>query len=92
MLTKQVNLPDMEDEFDLPVTVNNIEHSFPARLLNYGYSCKLEVDIDGTKVIFEPDEEQNWRVLITNEDLAANKKITRDLLEAIASSIETILK
>jgi hypothetical protein len=92
MFTKQVNLPDMEEGFELPVVVNNTEYSFPALLLNYGYSYKLEVDIDGTKVIFEPDEEQNWRALITNEDLAANKKINRDILQAIASSIEAILK
>jgi hypothetical protein len=92
MFTKQGNLPSMEEGFELPVVVNNTEHSFPARLLNYGYSYKLEVDIDGTKVIFEPDEEQNWRALITNEDLAANKKINTDLLKAIASSIEAILK
>jgi hypothetical protein len=50
------------------------------------------VDIDGTNIVFEPDEERNWRALISNEDLAANKKINTDLLEAVASSIEAIMK
>ncbi|MEI9910989.1 MAG: hypothetical protein WDO71_15745 [Bacteroidota bacterium] len=92
MFTKQVTLPDMEEGFELPVILNNTEHSFPAQLLNYGYSYKLEVDIHGTKVIFEPDEERNWRALITNEDLVADKKISIDLLKAIASAIEVIVK
>ena len=69
-----LNLSNMEEGFELPVTVNNTEYSFPARLLNYGYSYKLEVDFDGTNIVFEPDEERNWRALISNEDLAANKK------------------
>ena len=82
----------MEEEFDLPVLFNNKELSFPARLLNYGYSYKLEVSIDDTKVFFEPDEERNWRALISYEDIMADKKISVDLLKAIALSIEEVLK
>lgn len=82
----------MEEEFELPVTFNNAALSFPARLLKYGYSYKLEVDIEGTKMLFEPDEERNWRALLTEEDINANKKISIDLLQAIASSIEEIIK
>lgn len=82
----------MEEEFQLPVTFNNKEIAFPARLLNYGYSYKLEVDIEDTQVLFEPDEERNWRALISYEDIKANKKISIDLLKAIASSIEDVVK
>ena len=82
----------MEEEFQLPVTFKNKELSFPSRLLNYGFSYKLEVDIDNTKVLFEPDEERNWRALISYEDIMADKKISVDLLKAIASSIEEILR
>ena len=82
----------MDEEFELPVWFNNTELNFPAKLLNYGYSYKLEVDIDGTKLLFEPDEERSWRALIAYEELNANKKISADLLKAIASSIDEILK
>jgi len=82
----------MDDLFELPVSFNNTELNFPARILNYGYSYKLEVDIDGTKLLFEPDEETNWRALIAYEELTANKKINVRLLQAIAWSIEKILK
>ena len=82
----------MEEQFQLPVTFNNKELTFPARLLNYGYSYKLEVDIDGIKVLFERDEERNWRALISYEDIMANKKLSVDLLKAIVSSIEELFK
>lgn len=82
----------MEDHVELPVTYNNQQLNFPARLLNYGYSYKLEVNIDGAKLLFEPDEERNWRALITYEDLNADSKINVDLLKAIVSSIEQMMK
>lgn len=82
----------MDEQFELPVFFNNTELSFPTRLLNYGYSYKLEVDMDGTKLLFEPDEERNWRALIAYEELNANKKISVDLLKAVTSSIEEIMK
>ena len=37
----------MDEEFELPVSINNTELNFPARLLNYGYYHKLELDIAG---------------------------------------------
>ncbi len=82
----------MDEEFELPVLYNNKELKFPVKLLNYGYSYKLEVDIDGTKVLFEPDEERNWRALLSWEDLNANKKISVELLKAITFSIEQVMK
>jgi hypothetical protein len=82
----------MDDSFELLVTYNNKELHFPARLLQYGYTAKLEVDIERTKVLFEPDEERNWRAVISYEDVQANKKLNAKLLKAIAESIETLTK
>lgn len=82
----------MEDDFMLPVAFENQELLFPARLLNYGYSSKLEVDVNDIMVLFEPDEERNWRALISFEDLQANKKLDPALLSAIARAIEDLTK
>jgi hypothetical protein len=82
----------MDEGFELPVSFNKKELSFPVRLLNYGYSYKLEVDIDGDKILFEPDEERNWRALVAYEEINTNKKINIELLKAIALSIEEIMK
>lgn len=82
----------MEEEFELPVLFYNTELNFPAKLLKYGYSFKLDVNIYGTKVQFEPDEERNWRALISYEEVQANKKLNPELLEAIIAAIENVTK
>jgi hypothetical protein len=45
------------DEFELALTFNGKELTFPVQRLNYGTSYKLQVEIEGTNVFFEPDEE-----------------------------------
>lgn len=82
----------MDEAFDLPVLYNNRQINFPAQLLAYGYSYKIEVDIAGTKVYFEPDEERNWRALVAYEEAGTNATISGDLLEAIAATIGDIVK
>lgn len=82
----------MEDEFEIPVAFNNREMNFPARLLHYGYTYKIKVEVNGTTVLFERDEERNWRALIPYEDIEKNRAINKELLQAIGQSIEEILK
>ncbi len=82
----------MDEGFEIPVTYAGKELSFPAQLLAYGYSYKIEVDVNGTKVFFEPDEERNWRALIAYEEIQANKGLSKELLQTIARAIEEIVK
>jgi hypothetical protein len=79
-------------DFELPVLFNGKELVFPAKFLDYGYSSKIEIDIEGTQVRFEPDEERNWRALISFEDMQANKKLSRDLLKVISEAIDAVTK
>ena len=81
----------MEEDFILPVTFNDDEIELPARLLAYGYSFKIEVDINDTKVQFERDEERNWRALISYEEVQANRKLNGELLKAVAVTLHTLL-
>ena len=82
----------MESDFLLPVTFEEKEMEFPTKVIQSGYTIKLEVDIQGTIVTFEPDEERNWRAVMGYEDLIAGKKVKRELLEAVAGVIEEITK
>jgi hypothetical protein len=82
----------MEDEFILPVSFEGKELELPARLLRYGYTAKIEVEIEGTPVVFEPDEERNWRAVMGFEDLVAGKKVKKELVEAVAGVIGGITK
>ena len=54
----------MAQTFNLPVDWNGEEYEYPAEVLQQGYTQKILVDIDGTIVTFEPDEEGNYRALI----------------------------
>jgi hypothetical protein len=82
----------MVEDFKIPVLYNNQRLNFPAQLLRYAYSYKIEVDVEGTPVYFEPDEERNWRAMVGQEEVSVNRNLSRELLKAIASSIEEIVK
>jgi len=81
----------MDESFDLPVTYNGKEEQFPAKLVKFGYSYRIEVEIDESIILFEPDEERNWRAQSIG-DMEKNKKITTGLLQAIVHSLEEITK
>ncbi|MBB1284315.1 hypothetical protein HRH25_08025 [Flavisolibacter sp. BT320] len=80
----------MEDSFDLPVVYKGDEVLFPARLLQTGYTHRFEVDVYGTPVYFEPDEERNYRALVDTD--GEGKEVPLELLKAIAAGIEAVLK
>jgi hypothetical protein len=75
----------MED-FELPVSYKGKEILLPARLRAFAYSYKIEVVIDGETIIFEADEERNWRVLTEQE--AGHKKPDPELLKAVIHSLD----
>ena len=81
----------MDDYFEIPVTYRGEERSFTFRFLMTGYTHKIEVDVDGVLVLFEPDEDQNYRALV-DESQIKNIKLDVDLLRAIAEVIESIRK
>ncbi|QNF32113.1 hypothetical protein HUW51_04980 [Adhaeribacter swui] len=78
--------------FAIPVTYKGEERDFTTRLLTSGYTHKLEVEIDGHLVSFEPDEDQNYRAVLNETQLNKNLKIDIGLLQAIAQVIESTLK
>ena len=82
----------MDSEFILPIEFEGNELQLPARIVQTGYVVKLEVEIEGTLVTFEPDEERNWRAVMGYEDLINGKKVKRELIVEVAKFIETITK
>ena len=82
----------MEDEFILPVSFEGNKLELPARLRQFGYTVKIEVEIAGLIVTFEPDEERNWRAVLGFEDVGAGKNVKRELIEAVAGTISEITK
>ena len=80
----------MDEPFELPVLYKLKELMLPAQLIQQGYTHKFEILINDLVVYFEPDEEGSYRALIEPETLPGN--IEPALLQAIADSIESILK
>ena len=82
---------NMEEEFEIPVVYNNQQRLFKARRLVLGsYTQKIRVDVYGTEVFFEVDEERNYRAYIDPTNHQAIDKADKDLLQQIAEAIESV--
>jgi hypothetical protein len=81
----------MNETFEIPLTYKGKEVTFPSKLIIYGYSYKIQGDVYGTEVLYEPDEERNYRATV-NPDELESKKIDVELLKAIADTLEAIVK
>jgi hypothetical protein len=83
----------MEEQFEIPVVYNNQQYHFKARLLQLGsYTHKIQVSVNGTEVLFEPDEERNYRAYIDPTNKGALEQTDIYLLKEIALAIESIVK
>jgi len=82
----------MDEQFELPVEYKGEELLFKTSLIITGYTHKFSVDINGQEVIFEPDEERNYRAVLNYDDISTSKNIDIELLKSIASAIEDLVK
>ena len=82
----------MNEPFDITFLFGGKDVSFTAKLLQYGYSHKISVDVHGSEVFFEPDEEGHYRAIIEPAELEKNRHISIPLLKGISEAIEAILK
>jgi hypothetical protein len=82
----------MNEPFDLPVLYKDKEIAFPAQLQQTRYAYRFAVDVYGQEIFFEPDEERNYRAMIDPEQLEGNKITDIELLQAIAITIEAVVR
>lgn len=81
----------MNESFDIPVIYKGEEILFKGELLAYGYSYKIQVDVNGSIVLFEPDEEKKYRAVIPYGEIGNNKNVDAGLLKNIAAKLEELL-
>jgi hypothetical protein len=79
----------MEQQFELPVSYNGSELILPSTFIQLGYSYKIDVDVNGTILSFEKDDEGSWRAII-DASLVDSNKIPKGLLSAIVQSLDSI--
>ncbi|MBS7562803.1 hypothetical protein KHS38_00165 [Mucilaginibacter sp. Bleaf8] len=81
----------MDERFLLELTYKGELLKYDAQLRQYGYIHRIEVDLDGIPVQFEPDEEGNYRALVSPEQVASKENnLEVGLLQAIAQKIESL--
>ena len=61
----------MNEKFEIPVVYDGTQYHFKARMLQFGYTHQFQVDVNRTEVLFEPDEERNYRAYIDPTDQEA---------------------
>ena len=81
----------MPEHFLLSVQYKGQEWQFESELNVFGYTHKISVNVNGTPIIFEPDEERNYRAVFPDPD-NQKKKIDPALIRAIAEELESNLK
>lgn len=81
----------MPESFLLTVQYKNEEKQFESELRVFGYTHKIAVNVNGIEIIFEPDEERNYRAVLTEPDLK-NSKLDPQLIKTIAEELEANLR
>lgn len=77
----------MEHFFDLPVSYQEEELTFRGRLVTFGYAYKFYVIIEGQELVFEKDDEMNYRAINAAEH---SKTVPTELIEAVIASLQKI--
>jgi len=85
-------MTDSDNSLEIPVTYKGQELSFPAQVLLSGYTHKIQVEVNDQLIMFEPDEERNYRALLEASQLDKGAKLDIGLLQAIAEVLESVVK
>ena len=77
----------MDEGFTLLVTSKGKEYSLTAKFIRIGYIHQFHVDVEGSTLIFEFDEESNYRVIDPSANTSA---MSASLIEAIVNKISSL--
>jgi hypothetical protein len=80
----------MSDTFELPVEYKGKEMLLPAELLRMGFTHKIRVTVTDTDILFEPDEERNYRAVVAETDRDKIASLPTDLLQLICQTLDEL--
>lgn len=80
----------MEESLSVSVTWRDREYSFEARVQSTGYTHQFMVTINGVEVVFEPDEERNYRAIINTADQAKLKDADIEMIGLVAEKLQAV--
>ena len=73
----------MDDQFELPVEYKGEHLLLNASSLVTGYNHKFNVDVNGLIIVFEPDEERNYRAVLNYNDVPNHNEQTSNKQKGI---------
>lgn len=77
------------DTLEIPVTYKNKELSLKAHVVRFGYVNHIVVDLSGTQITIERDEEGNYRALGDTEKMEGSK-VDVDLIKAVVTVLQSL--
>jgi hypothetical protein len=77
----------MAETFTLNVVYKNKTREYDATLITNGYIHAIVIVVDEQEIVFEPDEERNYRAVLTGNPEKQNLPDV-ELLQAIVNEIE----
>ena len=80
----------MADLFEIQVDYKGKEIFFPAELLPMGYTHKIKVTVEEIEILFEPDEERNYRAVMGDADQDKTGQLNKDILQAISETLHKL--
>jgi hypothetical protein len=75
----------MAESFTLVVNYKGKEYHLDSELRIYGYTHKIAINIEGEEILFEPDEERNYRAVIPE---GSKIEIDMGVIQVIAKELE----
>jgi hypothetical protein len=77
------------DTLEIPVTYKNDELYLKAHIVSFGYVNQVVVDLGGTQITIERDEEGNYRAL-GNTEKVESFKVDVDLIKAVVMVLQSL--
>ncbi|HJU46006.1 MAG TPA: hypothetical protein VJ647_04435 [Chitinophagaceae bacterium] len=77
---------------DFTVQYKGKECQYQASFRRYGYTYRIQVNIEDMPVDFEPDEEGQFRAILNEPDSPAYRTMDARLLQTIAEELQAALK
>lgn len=79
------------EPLDFTIEFKGKTRRYTASLYRYGYTFRIQVDIEEHQVYFEPDEEGQFRALFEENSTKVSPPLDGELVKAIAAELQAAL-
>jgi len=80
----------MSELLELPVHFEDEELKFGMEMMNWGYTHRFKIIVNGIEYFFEPDEEGFYRAV--SEDYLKHSSQNTELLRAIGETLGELMR